>query len=133
MAPDDAYDKSLTWTSSDESVATVDQTGKVTAIAKGRATISATAKDGSGVSASCCVYVSPDGTVDMGFATTDGKILYWATSNLSESGLCAKPENYGDYYAWGETSPYYESGYAQSTTPVWKDGKSGGYDWSSYK
>lgn len=42
--PDDATgDKTITWTSSDETVATVDSTGKVTAVGKGNATITATA------------------------------------------------------------------------------------------
>ena len=31
--------------------------------------------------------------------------LFWAKSNLSESGPCANAVDYGDYYAWGETSP----------------------------
>ena len=30
--------------------------------------------------------------------------LYWAKSNLCTSGLCANPEDYGDYFAWGETN-----------------------------
>ena len=45
------------WSSSNENVATVDQDGKVTAIAKGTATITAAAVDGSGVSAECDVTV----------------------------------------------------------------------------
>lgn len=55
--------------------------------------------------------------------------LKWASFNLGAS----KPEEYGDYYAWGETEPYYEPGYAQSKSPVWKEGKEEGYWWSSYK
>ena len=39
--------------------------------------------------------------------------LYWATSNLSEDGLCPHPEDYGDYYAWGETEPHYTKGHSQ--------------------
>ena len=57
VAPEDAYDKTLTWSSSNTSVATVDQTGKVTAVSKGTATITATAKDGSGKKATCSVTV----------------------------------------------------------------------------
>ena len=48
----------LTWTSSNESIATVDQNGKVTPVAPGNATITATAKDGSNVSGSCKVTVT---------------------------------------------------------------------------
>lgn len=98
--PDNAADKSLTWTSSDESIAKVDVNGKVTAVSKGSTTIKVTANDGSGVSASCVVSVkdpSPAGAVDLGLS------VYWATCNLSESGFVSSPEIYGNYYAWGET------------------------------
>ena len=57
VKPDDATNKELTWTSSDETVATVDATGKVTGKKIGTATITATAQDGSGVSGSCTVTV----------------------------------------------------------------------------
>ena len=57
VTPDDAADKSISWSSSNPSVATVDNTGKVTAVATGTAIITATANDGSGVSASCVVTV----------------------------------------------------------------------------
>ena len=48
VAPDDATDKSVTWSSSDETKATVDNNGLVTAKALGTAVITATANDGSG-------------------------------------------------------------------------------------
>ena len=57
VKPDDATNKELTWKSSDETVATVDATGKVTGKKTGSATITATAQDGSGVSGSCTVTV----------------------------------------------------------------------------
>ena len=57
VKPDDATNKTLTWKSSDETVATVDATGKVTGKKIGTATITATAQDGSGVSGSCTVTV----------------------------------------------------------------------------
>ncbi len=55
--------------------------------------------------------------------------LKWASWNVGASA----PEEYGDYFAWGETEPYYEAGYAQSESPVWKSGKESGYYWPSYK
>ena len=57
VKPDGATNKELTWKSSDESIATVDATGKVTGVKIGTTTITATARDGSGVSGSCTVTV----------------------------------------------------------------------------
>ena len=56
IAPGNATDKSVTWTSSDESVATVAD-GVVTAVAEGTATITATANGGENISATCEVTV----------------------------------------------------------------------------
>ena len=55
VAPYDADDMTITWTSSDEAVATVDANGVVTAVAPGTATITATAANG--VNATCVVTV----------------------------------------------------------------------------
>lgn len=57
VAPDDAADKSLTWTSSDESVATV-KDGAVVTLKAGTATITATANDPGKASASCALTVN---------------------------------------------------------------------------
>ena len=57
VKPDDASDKTVTWTSDKPEVATVDANGKVHAVAVGTATITATANDGSGVTATCAVTV----------------------------------------------------------------------------
>ena len=56
VLPEDATDKSITWTSDDETVATVDATGTVTAVAEGTATITVTTTDGS-FTATCAVTV----------------------------------------------------------------------------
>lgn len=108
VLPADATDKSVSWSSSSDAVATVDASGKVTAVSKGTATIKAEAKDGSGKYASCSVTVEtpcPSGAVDLGLS------VYWGTTNIG----AINPEDYGDYYAWGETEPK-ES-----------------YSWSAYK
>ncbi len=54
IAPENASKTSVVWSSSDEKLATVDYNGQVTAAAEGsgKVTITATAKDGSGVSGS---------------------------------------------------------------------------------
>ena len=64
VMPEDATDKTVTWASSDETVATVDQNGLVTAVAAGTATITASTIDGSDLSASCEVTVNGIATVN---------------------------------------------------------------------
>ncbi len=57
VKPNDATNKEVEWTSSNAGVASVDDSGKVTGKKAGKATVTAKAKDGSGVSASCEVNV----------------------------------------------------------------------------
>ena len=56
--PEDADNKELEWTSSNEKVATVNKTGCISALTKGVTTITAKAKDGSNVSCQCVVTVT---------------------------------------------------------------------------
>lgn len=54
-----------------------------------------------------------------------GLSVKWANMNLGAK----KPEEYGDYYAWGETELYYSN-----LNPLtWKEGKELGHAWESYK
>ena len=57
ILPADAADKSVTWATNNSSVATVDAQGLVTIHKKGKATLTATARDGSGVTAACLLDV----------------------------------------------------------------------------
>ncbi len=59
VLPGNATDKAIVWTSSNEDIATVDDNGNVSTHAVGEATITASATDGSRVSASCHVTVNP--------------------------------------------------------------------------
>ncbi|MBQ9438045.1 MAG: Ig-like domain-containing protein, partial [Lachnospiraceae bacterium] len=54
ITPTDATNQTLTWASSDETVATVSSAGVVTAVKAGKATITATATDGSNVVSNAC-------------------------------------------------------------------------------
>ncbi len=101
--------KDVYWASSDKSVATVDENGLVFAVGLGSATI--TVYGSSGASASCNVIVEKNPTID-GFEYVDLGLpsgLKWATMNVGAS----KYEEYGDYFAWGETHP--KSIYSWST------------------
>ena len=59
VLPELATNKTITWKSSNNDVAIVDENGKVTAIATGEATITATTTDGSNLSASAKIVVDP--------------------------------------------------------------------------
>lgn len=59
VTPSDATQKTLKWTTSNSSVATVSSTGKVTAKAVGYANITASSIDGSNISKMATVIVSP--------------------------------------------------------------------------
>ena len=58
-----------------------------------------------------------------------GLSIKWATYNIG----AAKPEEAGDYFAWGEAETYYVAGDALAVEATWKAGKSAGYNWESYK
>ncbi len=121
ILPMNATDKDVSWSSSDESIATVSPTGIVKAIALGTTVITVMSRD-EGKTASCEVTVNdstiPD-AIDLGLS------VKWASFNLG----AANPEEFGDYYAWGETTPYYDV----KDPLVWKEDKELGYDWGSYK
>ena len=88
VEPDNATSKNVNWESSDTSIATVDASGKVTAISAGSATITVAAADGSGVSASCSVTVTHGNMVHTpkkdATCTAEGNKEYWTC------GTCGK-------------------------------------------
>lgn len=108
ILPSTASNKSATWSSSDSSVASVTSSGQVLAAKVGTALIMVTTEDG-GKSANCSVKVVPSGAVDLGLS------VFWASCNLCKTGFVSSPEDYGDYYAWGETETKLD------------------YSWSTYK
>ena len=63
VEPSNADNKAVTWTTSDAAIATVDQTGRVTAVAEGNCIITCLAIDGSGVKAECKVNVNINNSI----------------------------------------------------------------------
>jgi hypothetical protein len=112
VLPENASNKNVRWHSSSPTVARVSEDGLVTAILAGTATITVTTVEG-GFTAQCAVTVSKitqgeenrHAWVDLGLS------VKWATCNVGAS----SPSSYGDYYAWGETTPKNE------------------YSWETYK
>lgn len=85
ISPSNATNKNVTWSSSNESIATVDKTGLVTPIAIGETTISVTTEDGN-YRATCNITV--EDSSDIADYTI---MIYMCGSNLeSDSGLATE-------------------------------------------
>lgn len=86
VSPSDAKNKTVTWSSSNEDVATVSSTGVVTAKGRGKATITCEANDKSGVKAKCEITVLGTRNVTTsraGYATFyDSQISYELPTGL---------------------------------------------------
>ncbi len=91
VKPDDASNKQVTWSSDKESVATVDENGKVTAKAAGTAVITVTTKDG-GKTAKCTVTVKA-GTVAVTGVSLDKTSLAMKIGETAILNATVKPDN----------------------------------------
>ena len=104
VSPEDAYNRTLHWESSNPSVATVDSNGNVKAISRGEAVITATAADGQGAKAECTVTVkkkSSGGSVffwDLKFDTNGGSkidtVTEWEYSTIDLDDYVPEKEGY---------------------------------------
>lgn len=88
IEPEDATNKSVIWSTNRSSVATVDENGNVTAVAKGTAVIKVTTKDGN-MSDECQVTVeedtqnTPEETEHIKLSSTSERLSVGATLTLS--------------------------------------------------
>ena len=114
--PENATNQTVTWTSDDENIATVDVNGKVTAVSVGTATITAQAGE---VTATCEVTVKnvpADGVLING--------IVWANRNVDAPGTFVEnPESAGMFYQWNRRVGW------SSTNPMVNS--SGGSIWNN--
>ncbi len=103
VTPSTAANPGVSWTSNNSAVATVNaSTGQITAVAKGTATITATALDGSGVTATCTATIIQEGALTGQFSVSGTKKVYFSKGNLQYIGSAATPywkfaDNQWDY------------------------------------
>lgn len=118
VLPDNATNRNVAWTSSSTATATVDNTGKVTAVALGSATITVTTADG-GHTATCDVQVMSDKVIAGG--------VEWATRNVDDyQTFAACPDMYTKFYQWNRPTAWPATGEVVTgwlsesiTDPVW--------------
>lgn len=100
ISPSNADNKKILWSTSNSSIATVNE-GKVTAIKAGTATITATSDDGGFVGVCEVCVKAPFIIVDKQKCVDLGLSVLWAYCNLGAD----TPEEFGDFFAWGEIEP----------------------------
>ncbi|MCR3758259.1 Ig-like domain-containing protein [Clostridium felsineum] len=110
VLPDDAKNKTVTWSSSDSSIASVDNSGKITAVKAGQATIMATTVDGKKASCTVTVTDTPAGQVKLTiYMPSDIKREYYLTQ-----------DQLNDFLNW-----YNDKASGKTNTPTYKFNVSG--------
>ncbi len=118
VLPENAENKKITWSASDEKIAAVDENGLVTGIAAGSAQITVTTDDGEKES-TCAVTVTKDKTIEYTakFRKGDGRGTAPADIKAVGGSRIILPENtftYDGYQfaGWSDGNGIYQSGFA---------------------
>lgn len=101
IEPEGATFKEVEWTSSNDSIATVDESGEIFALSVGKCKITATAKDGSGVKGSCWVYVTQ--AVNISSIKINSSEIYMLTGKQRQLAVRIRPAVNTDSYDWYST------------------------------
>lgn len=98
ITPDNATIKDVVWTSSNESIATVDESGEIFALGTGKCKITATSQDGNNITGTCWVYVTP--VVNISSLRINSKEIYMLTGRARQLSVIVRPVNNTDSYEW---------------------------------
>lgn len=104
IAPANASIQTLVWSTSDDKIATVTTDGKVTPVALGECDITATTTDGSGISATCHVTVTPVVPTSI---TIDGENIHTlkTTATLQLTATVAPDDTTYPAFTWSSLQP----------------------------
>ena len=100
VLPENATDKTVTWTSSAPDIASVDENGTISGLSAGNAVVTVTTTDG-GKTAECKITVATSSTINGHEFVDLGLSVKWGTCNVGAE----SPLEYGDHFAWGEIEP----------------------------
>ncbi|MDD7455923.1 MAG: Ig-like domain-containing protein [Bacteroidales bacterium] len=126
VKPDNATNKAVEWKSSATSVATVDGSGKVTAMKAGEATVTVTTKDG-GKTATCKVTVKAKEIAATGLSLDPSSISFVEGQTKSIKATVT-PSNSTDEVVWPGTGTYLTSNGGGSYTAKKLDPNYVGFD-----
>ena len=101
VEPDNATIKDVDWSSSNESIAIVDEAGEIFALSTGKCKITATSKDGNNVKGSCWVYVTP--VVNISSLKINSSEIYMLSGKSRQLAVRVRPANNTDSYDWYST------------------------------
>ena len=101
ITPDSATVKDVSWTSSNEAIATVDESGEIFALSTGKCKITATSQDGNEVKGVCWVYVTP--VVNISSLRINSKEIYMLSGRARQLSVIVRPVNNTDSYEWYST------------------------------
>ena len=106
ITPSNASNKQLLWTSSNTSIATVDQNGKVTASKKtaGTTIITAAAQDGSGIKATLTLSVSKS-VINVQSVTVTGRTLIGVGETIQATATVAPSNAHNQVLYWVSDNP----------------------------
>ncbi|MDO5382409.1 MAG: Ig-like domain-containing protein [Eubacteriales bacterium] len=98
VTPENATIKDVEWTSSNESIATVDEDGEIFALSTGKVKITATSQDGNNIKGVCWVYVTP--VVNISSLRINSKEIYMLSGRSRQLSVIVRPVNNTDAYEW---------------------------------
>lgn len=101
VSPANASIKDVEWSSSNPSIAYVDQDGEIFAVSPGKVKITATSKDGNEIKGSCSVYVKP--VVKITSLKLNSKELSMLTGKSRQLSVRITPTNTTESVSWYST------------------------------
>ncbi len=106
VLPEDATDKTVSWSSNIPSVARVDQQGLVTAVSKGTAIITVTTNDGQHTATCTVTVLGEDGNIPVSSVTLDEEEITLSPNEERQLTATVLPENAADKtVVWSSSTP----------------------------